>query len=60
MTTDSILEEMWKTKDTLAAKFDYDLRAMVRDMRSREKRSGHKLVSFVKERTARKTKAKVA
>jgi hypothetical protein len=51
---------MWKTKDTLAAKFDYDLRAMVRDMRSREKRSGHKLVSFVKERTARKTKAKVA
>ena len=60
MTNDSILEEMWKTKDALAAKFDYDLRAMVRDMRSREKRSGHKLVSFVEERTARKTKAKVA
>ena len=60
MTNDSILQEMWKTKDALAAKFDYDIGAMVRDMRSREKRSGHKLVSFVKARTARKAKAKVA
>ena len=60
MTNDSILQEMWKTKDALAAKFDYDIGAMVRDMRSREKRSGHKLVSFEKQPPARKGKSKAA
>jgi|APCry1669188910_1035180.scaffolds.fasta_scaffold205535_1 hypothetical protein len=45
---DEILEETWKIKDGLAAKYDYDVDAMFRAMREGEKRSGHKLVSFVK------------
>ena len=44
---DEILEETWKIKDTLAARYHYDVDAMFRAMRIGEKRSGHKLVSFV-------------
>ena len=45
---DEILEETWKIKDALAAKYRYDIDTMFRAMRAGEKRSGHKLVSFVK------------
>jgi hypothetical protein len=45
---DEILEETWKIKDALAARYHYDIDAMFRAMRAGEKRSGHKLVSFVK------------
>ena len=47
---DEVLEEVWKVKDALASRYNYDLDAMFRAMRVREKRSGHKLASFAKPR----------
>ncbi|MBI5386601.1 MAG: hypothetical protein HZA90_18170 [Verrucomicrobia bacterium] len=41
---DEILEEVWKAKDALAAKYNYDIHAMFRDLREREKTSGAKYV----------------
>lgn len=45
-----ILEELWRVKDELAAKHNYDINAMFRDLREREKTSGHRLVDFSKPR----------
>ena len=45
---DPIVEEVRKVKEALAAKFNFDLRAMLADQREREKRYGKRLVSFVK------------
>ena len=45
-----ILEEVWRVKDALAAKYNYDVRAMFRDLREREKTSGHRYVDFSKPR----------
>ncbi len=57
---DEVLEELWRVKDTLAAKHDYDIGAMCRAMRLREKRSGHKLVSFALPRPVSKPTAGLA
>lgn len=51
-----ILEEIWRVKDALAAKFNYDVDAIFRDLREREKTSGHRYVDFSKPR--RKPSAK--
>ena len=45
---DPIVAGVRKVKEQLAAKFNYDVAAMLRDAQKREKRSGHKLVSLVK------------
>jgi hypothetical protein len=45
---DPIVSEVRKVKEQLAAKFNYDVAAMLRDVQKREKHSGHKLVSLVK------------
>lgn len=45
---DSIVEEVRKVKETLAAKFNFDVRALLADARKRETRHGKRLVSFVK------------
>ena len=45
---DPIVEEVRKVKEALAAKFNFDVRAMLADARKREKRHGKRLVSFVK------------
>ncbi len=52
---DAVLEEVWKAKDTLAAKFNYDVDAMFRDLQAREKTSKRKYVRLKahKARTAR-------
>lgn len=51
-----IVLEVRKVKEQLAAKFNYDLDAMFRDLREREKTSGHRYVDLSKPR--RKTSAK--
>ena len=48
--------EVRKVKERLAAKFNYDVDAMFRDLREREKTSGHRYVDLSKPR--RKPSAK--
>lgn len=44
--TDPIVEEVRKVRDAHAARFNYDLDAIFRDIKEQEKKSGHKFVSF--------------
>jgi hypothetical protein len=48
MWTDPIVEEIHKIRQEHAAKFGYDLRAIVRDYQRRQELSGKKIVSFIK------------
>ena len=34
---DEVIREVWRTKDTLAARFDYDIRRLVEHLRAEEK-----------------------
>ncbi|MEN9673979.1 MAG: hypothetical protein RL553_2244, partial [Planctomycetota bacterium] len=43
--SDPIVDEVRRARDAYAARFDYDLRAIFRDLKEQEKRSGRKLVS---------------
>ena len=45
-----IVLEVRKVKERLAAKFNYDIDAMFRDLRAREKTSGHHYVDLSKPR----------
>ncbi len=47
---DTIVEEVRKVKEVLAAKFNFDVRAMLAEASKREKRHGKRLVSFVKKK----------
>lgn len=46
MWKDEIIEEVRKTRDEYAAKFDYDLDAIYKDIKLQEKKSKRKLVSL--------------
>jgi hypothetical protein len=50
--SDPIVDEVRRARDAYAARFNYDLRAIYRDLKEQEKRSGRKLVSYARE-TAR-------
>jgi len=41
---DAALQEVWKAKDKLAAKYHYDIDAMFRDLQVRQKTSGRKYI----------------
>ena len=43
---DDVVAEVRKTRERLAAKFNYDLKAIFADARKRQKDSGHPVVSF--------------
>jgi hypothetical protein len=45
MWDDPIVAEVCKHRQKRAAKFKYDIRAMIEDARRREKKSGHPIVS---------------
>ena len=47
--SDPIVEEVRRARDAYAARFNYDLRAIYRDLKEQEKRSGRKIVSYVAE-----------
>jgi hypothetical protein len=55
-TIDPIVAEVRRTRDKLAARFDYDLDAIVRNARKRERTSGHRVVDLSAKRRAAKTK----
>ena len=44
---DPIVEEVRRARAKIAARHNYDIRAILADVRDREKDSGHPLVSFV-------------
>ena len=44
--SDPIVDEVRHARDAYAARFDYDLRAIFRDLKEQEKRSGRKFVSY--------------
>ena len=46
MMKDEIVEEVRKAREENAAKFNYDLKAIMADARKRQKDSGHPVVSF--------------
>ena len=50
--SDPIVEEVRRARDAYAARFNYDLQAIFRDLKDREKRSGRKLVSYADDATA--------
>mgnify|MGYP000557267985 CR=1 FL=1 len=54
MWKDPIVEEVRKVRQALAAKFDYDVDAIWRDLREQQARSGRKIVSFPPKRPVRR------
>lgn len=47
--SDPIVEEVRRTREAYAARFHFDLRAIYRDLKEQEKRSGRELVSYMAE-----------
>lgn len=46
MWQDPIVEEVRRRREQYAAQFNHDLKAICRDLRERQKRSGHRVVSL--------------
>jgi len=46
--SDPIVDEVRRARDAYAARFNYDLRAIFRDLKEKEKLSGRKIVSYAK------------
>jgi hypothetical protein len=44
--TDPIVDEVRKARDEYAAQFNYDLQAMVRDLREQQRKSGRTFVDY--------------
>jgi hypothetical protein len=44
---DPIVDEVRRVRDAHAARFNYDLDAIFRDIKEREKKSGHKFIAGV-------------
>ncbi len=49
--SDPIVDEVRRTRDAYAARFNYDLRAIYRDLKEQEKRGGRKVVSYAESST---------
>ena len=47
--SDPIVDEVRRAHDAYAARFNYDLKAICRDLKEQEKRSGRKIVSYAKD-----------
>lgn len=55
MIRDPIVDEVRKARDEYARRFDYDLDAICRDLREKQKRSKNKVVSFPPRRVKKAT-----
>ncbi len=51
MTKDPIVEEVHRIREKIVAKFNYDIRALVRSIQETQKRSGRKFVRLTPKRT---------
>ncbi len=47
--SDPIVDEVRRARDAYAARFNYDLRAIFRDLKEQEKQSGRKLSSYAQD-----------
>jgi hypothetical protein len=43
--TDTVLHEIWRVKDTLSASYGHDVDRLFADSRERQKQSGHPVVN---------------
>ena len=50
MWRDPIVEEVRRYRQEYAARFDYDLKAICRDLRERQRKGGRKIVSLAPKR----------
>lgn len=57
MWEDPIVKEVRQAREAYAARFDYDLLAIYRDLKQQEKDSGRQLVSYAPRRVVRTKKA---
>ena len=55
MKSDPIVDEIRKIRDAHAAKFGYDLAAICDDLREKQEKGNHRVVSFPPRRVVRKT-----
>jgi hypothetical protein len=60
MWTDPIIEEIHKIRQAHAAKFNYDIRAIVKDYQDKQKRSGRTVVSFIDKNSSCQDKRKAS
>lgn len=47
--TDPIVEEIHKIREEYAEKFNFDIDAMFEDLREKQSKSDHKIISFAKD-----------
>lgn len=47
MAKDHIVDEVRRVREEQAAKYDFDIKAILATAKKRQRRSGHKVVSFV-------------
>ena len=52
MHKDGIVEEVWRIKESHAAQYGYNIRAMARALRRAQRRGGRKVVSLSPKRPA--------
>jgi hypothetical protein len=43
---DDIIQEVWKAKDTVAARYNHDVKLLVEHLRAREKASSYQVVDL--------------
>jgi hypothetical protein len=56
MFIDPVVTEVRENRELLAAKFKYDIKAIICDVKKREKKSGHKIVYLNRNKKNRPTK----
>lgn len=52
--TDLVLQEIWRIKDTLSASYGHDLDRLFSETRERQKHSGHPIVTLQKRKPHRR------
>lgn len=53
MTRDPVIEELQRIKQAIAARYNYDIRAMAKAFREDQKTCGHPVVSLLRQRKKR-------
>jgi hypothetical protein len=46
---DEIIQELWRIKDEMAKKFNYDMDALVAELQKQQQQSGRQVVNFAAE-----------
>ena len=50
MAKDPIVDEVRRVREELAAKYSYDIKAILAAAKKRQRRSGHRVVSFIRKK----------